>query len=96
MNEELLYNQLYERTKDFVRSQFIKELMRLEEENQQLKEELQQRNEVIEKARRMLEINIEIMIEQPSKNKLEDKFILDRYNGLLNILNKYNQGDNER
>lgn len=37
MSEELLYNQLYERTKDFGRTQFIKEIMRLERENQQLK-----------------------------------------------------------
>lgn len=45
MSEELLYNQLYYRTKDFGRTQFIKELMRLERENQQLKEENQQLKE---------------------------------------------------
>lgn len=31
---EILYNQLYERTKDFGRNQFIKEIMRLEREKQ--------------------------------------------------------------
>ena len=41
MKEEILYNQLYERTKDFGRTQFIKEIMRLERENKQLKEENQ-------------------------------------------------------
>lgn len=38
MSEEILYNKLYERTKDFGRTQFVKEIMRLERENQQLKE----------------------------------------------------------
>lgn len=38
MSNELLYNQLYERTKDFGRSQFVREIMRLERENNQLKE----------------------------------------------------------
>lgn len=50
MSEELLYNQLYERTKNFDRTQFIKELMRLERENKQLKDQLQQRDKVIEEA----------------------------------------------
>lgn len=40
--EEILYNQLYERTKNFGRNEFIKELMRLERENQQLKEQLEE------------------------------------------------------
>ena len=39
MSNELLYNQLYERTKDFGRSQFVREIMRLERENNQLKEQ---------------------------------------------------------
>lgn len=38
--EELLYNQIYERTKDFGRAHFIKEIMNLERENQKLIEEL--------------------------------------------------------
>ena len=37
--EELLYNQFYERTKGFGRIHFIKELMRLEREVKQLKEQ---------------------------------------------------------
>lgn len=36
MKDELLYNQIYERTKEFGRSQFVKELQRLERENKQL------------------------------------------------------------
>lgn len=33
--EELLYNQIYERTKEFGRTHFIKEIMNLERENKQ-------------------------------------------------------------
>lgn len=36
--EEILYNEIYERTKDFGRTHFIKEIMRLQREYQQLKE----------------------------------------------------------
>lgn len=45
MSNELLYNQLYERTKDFGRSQFVKEIMRLERENNQLKEQYCERTD---------------------------------------------------
>lgn len=41
--EEVLYNQIYERTKDFGRSQFIKELMKLENEKKKLEEQLRQK-----------------------------------------------------
>ena len=40
MNEELLYNQLYDKTKDCGRTQFVKLLMDKERENKELKEEL--------------------------------------------------------
>ena len=36
--EEILYNEIYERTKDFGRTHFIKEIMRLQRELEQLKE----------------------------------------------------------
>ena len=36
--EEILYNEIYERTKDFGRTHFIKEIMSLQREYQQLKE----------------------------------------------------------
>lgn len=71
--EEILYNEIYERTKDFGRTHFIKEIMRLQREYQQLKEineehkklngELREENkkykEVIDKAIKEL-INIPI------------------------------------
>lgn len=41
MNEELLYNQIYEKTKDCGRTQFVRLLMDKERENQQLKEQLE-------------------------------------------------------
>ena len=37
---ELLFDVLYERTKDFGRTQFIREIMRLERENKELKEKI--------------------------------------------------------
>ena len=42
MNEELLYNELYEKTKDCGRTQFIKLLMEKERENKQLKSKLKE------------------------------------------------------
>ncbi len=38
MNEELLYNQLYEKTKDYGRTQFVRLLMEKERENKKYKE----------------------------------------------------------
>lgn len=46
MNKELLYNQLYERTKEFGRSHFVKEIMRLEREI----EKLNKANRILEKS----------------------------------------------
>lgn len=40
----------------------------------------------IDKAIKMLEINIEIAKQQPSKNELDDIFILNIFNVLLSIL----------
>ena len=40
MNDEILYNQIYDRTKNFGRNNFVKEIMRLERQNKELKEEL--------------------------------------------------------
>ena len=39
-NEEVLYNEFYEKTKDCGRTQFVKLLMKQEEEKKQLKKEL--------------------------------------------------------
>lgn len=67
MNEEneILYNEIYERTKDFGRTHFIREIMRLQQENNQLKatnesltslvnscqQEIRKHKEVIEEIR---------------------------------------------
>lgn len=40
--EELLYNEIYERTKDFGRTQFVRELMRLQRENKELQQKVNQ------------------------------------------------------
>lgn len=39
MKEMLLYDEIYNSTKDFGRTQFVRELMRLERENKELKEQ---------------------------------------------------------
>ena len=51
MNEELLYNEIYEKTKDCGRTQFDRLLMDKERENKQLKAQLQQKEDNINKAR---------------------------------------------
>lgn len=88
MSEELLYNKLYERTKDFGRNEFIKELMRLERGNKQQKEQLQQRDSVIEEALYYIsnytsksEVNISGL---PKCNIFKGSI-----DELLDILNKY-------
>ena len=57
MNDELLYNKIYEKTKECGRDQFIKLLMQKERENQELKN---QQKEFIE------------WLENESKNLIRD------------------------
>lgn len=56
MNEEILYNKIYEQTKEFGRTQFIKEIMRLERENIQLKENNQAMQEEMARTWKKLEV----------------------------------------
>ena len=58
MENELLYNELYEKTQDCGRAQFVKLLMEKEKENRQLKNQLQQKDDIINKAREHLELKI--------------------------------------
>lgn len=48
--EELLYNEIYERTKDFGRNQFVREIMRLQRENKELEQKVNQLETNIEEA----------------------------------------------
>lgn len=59
MNEELLYNQMYEKTADCGRTQFIRLLMDKERENQQLKEQLESSEKARKEAIELLEKNLE-------------------------------------
>lgn len=67
--EEILYNEIYERTKDFGRTHFIKEIMRLQKELEQLKE--------IEKEHQKINGNLRVEIKELKEKymKLEDKYI---------------------
>lgn len=56
--EELLYNKLYEKTKDCGRTQFVRLLMDKERENKELKEQLQQKENIINKVREKLQRGI--------------------------------------
>ena len=49
MNDELLYNEIYEKTKECGRDQFIKLLMQKERENQELKNQQKEYIERLEK-----------------------------------------------
>ena len=55
MNEEILYNEIYEKTKDCGRTQFVKLLMDKERENQELKKQLEEKN----KTKIFVEQNLE-------------------------------------
>lgn len=90
MSKELLYNQLYERTKDFGRNEFVKELMRLERGNKQQKEQLQQREEVIEEIKKYIE-NHSVDTYEREYSMFEKCIPLD----LLDILNKYKKEESE-
>lgn len=81
MSEELLYNQLYERTKDFGRTQFIKELMRLERENQQLKETLD------DKCRTINALKIALKERTDERDKHSDKEYL--YKSVIDEIREY-------
>lgn len=55
MNEELLYNQLYDKTKDCGRTQFVNLLMEKERENKNLKDEIYKSNAVADTNRELAE-----------------------------------------
>lgn len=78
MNEEILFNQLYERTKEFGRTQFVREIMRLERENKHLQQERDKYKSIIDEARKFIKEKYE---EDYSKN--------DNYNPIerLNLKN---------
>lgn len=96
MSEELLYNQLYKRTKLFSRAQFIKELIKSERENRQLKEQLQQKDEVIEEAIKKCEQEIRASTYQYDKShKQQDWVYKVAHERVLDILNKYKKEESE-
>lgn len=74
MNDEILYNKIYEQTKEFGRTQFIKEIMRLERENKQLRENNQAMQEEMARTWKKLEVIKKL------KSWLEKKLSSDNYN----------------
>lgn len=89
-NEKLLFDELYEKTKDCGRVQFIKLLMTKEEENQELKKQLE------EYQLQNIDLRADIMIQKKAfPNKLiKDKTFYDLYDmptyeDLLNQQNEF-------
>ena len=83
MSNELLYNQLYERTKEFGRSQFVREIMRLERENNQLKEQYCERTDCVgrlgnsKKVERLLQENKELQEKYNIRSKAYNNILLE-------------------
>ena len=61
-----------------------KKIEKLEQENKQLKM-------VVDDLKKYLELNIELIKEQPSNDELTDNFILSRFKNLLDILKEVSE-----
>ena len=59
MKEDLLYEQLYERTIGFGRTQFVRELMNYERKNKELNDRIDKTNQKLELLLKDLKINSE-------------------------------------
>lgn len=55
MENELLYNELYEKTQDCGRAQFVKLLMEKERKNRELKQQLKQKENITNKIKDCVE-----------------------------------------
>lgn len=84
MNEELLYNQLYDKTKDCGRTQFVKLLMEKEIENKNLKDEIYKSNAVADTNRELAES----YYKENQQLKEQLKIIKKTTNELLTYLDK--------
>ena len=60
MEYELLYNELYEKTQDYGRAQFVRLLTEKEREKRKLKQQLQQKEDIINKAKEYIKDNANI------------------------------------
>lgn len=94
MNDEILYNKIYEQTKEFGRTQFIKEIMRLERENKQLRENNQAMQE--EMARTWKKLEVIKKLKSWLSERLDDEndiFSVVRVRDVLFRLNKLENKD---
>lgn len=97
MNEEILYNELYERTKEFGRTQFVRLLLDKEREIKELKEKLESSEKAIKE---LLRENKELShivankvisdydIDTPLKKELNDAKHLKEHELSLGLLNE--------
>ena len=81
VNEEILYNRLYERTREFGRNQFVREITRLEIENKQLKEDFQ--------ALRVTNISLNDLVNSCQKEIRNLQQERDKYKSIVDGINKF-------
>lgn len=86
--EELLYNEIYERTKDFGRTQFVRELMRLQRENKELQQKVNQLESTLNEIIDWKDKNGNRYIYQDSLGEDWCFYDLDVFDELGEILNK--------
>lgn len=101
--EEILYNEIYERTKDFGRAHFIKEIMRLQREIKELKKQYCERTDCsgrlgnskkIDQLEKELEQLKEIEKEHQRINgclHLEIKELKDRIDKVIEYIEKHTE-----
>ena len=81
VNEEILYNRLYERTREFGRNQFVREITRMERENKQLKEDFQ--------ALRVTNISLNDLVNSCQKEIRNLQQERDKYKSIVEEVNNF-------
>lgn len=76
--EELLFNDIYNRTQDFGRTQFVREIMRLQRENKELQAKVNQLETNRDEAYKLLDSIDEYMLVEQHLKLVEAKKLLER------------------
>ena len=76
-DEELLFDKLYEKTKDCGRTQFIKLLMRKEKENKELKKQVKDKTEDYRRMKDNFDSKVDVLTEIETQQKEFIKYLED-------------------
>lgn len=79
LSRAIAMNELYDKTSDYNRLGFIEEIYKIQQE-------LLKYKEANKKCIKAIEINKEIVKEQPSDNELTDKYVIDMLDRFLKFL----------